>query len=66
MKEKKKKVQSKSRLDQIRDQSTMPKNTLYVTGFTRESKAVDLAPEFEKYVSSIHRWIDHSHPHTPR
>lgn len=29
----------------------MPKNTLYVTGFTRESKAVDLAPEFEKYVS---------------
>ncbi|CAH2353592.1 hypothetical protein CLIB1423_11S03224 [[Candida] railenensis] len=27
----------------------MPKNTLYVTGFTRESKAVDLAPEFEKY-----------------
>ncbi|GBL47869.1 hypothetical_protein [Candidozyma auris] len=27
----------------------MPKNTLYVTGFTKESKAADLAPEFEKY-----------------
>lgn len=29
---------------------TMPRNTLYVTGFTRESKAADLAPDFEKYV----------------
>lgn len=28
----------------------MPKNTLYVTGFTKESKAADLAPDFEKYV----------------
>lgn len=28
----------------------MPKNTLYVTGFSKESKAADLAPEFEKYV----------------
>ncbi|SGZ57228.1 CIC11C00000004223 [Sungouiella intermedia] len=27
----------------------MPKNTLYVTGFTKESKAADLAPDFEKY-----------------
>ncbi|RCK54473.1 Pre-mRNA-splicing factor srp1 [Candida viswanathii] len=27
----------------------MPKNTLYVTGFTRESKAADLAPDFEKF-----------------
>ncbi|RKP32974.1 hypothetical protein METBISCDRAFT_25170 [Metschnikowia bicuspidata] len=27
----------------------MPKNTLYVTGFTRETKAADLAPDFEKY-----------------
>lgn len=26
----------------------MPKNTLYVTGFSRESKAADLAPDFEK------------------
>ncbi|PVH13550.1 uncharacterized protein CXQ87_001656 [Candidozyma duobushaemuli] len=26
----------------------MPKNTLYVTGFTKESKAADLAPDFEK------------------
>ncbi|PVH22036.1 hypothetical protein CXQ85_004705 [Candidozyma haemuli] len=25
----------------------MPKNTLYVTGFTKESKAADLAPDFE-------------------
>ncbi|KAG7662271.1 uncharacterized protein J8A68_004165 [[Candida] subhashii] len=27
----------------------MPKNTLYVTGFSKESKAADLAPDFEKY-----------------
>ncbi|RLV91484.1 hypothetical protein JA1_003858 [Spathaspora sp. JA1] len=27
----------------------MPKNTLYVTGFSRESKAADLAPDFEKF-----------------
>ncbi|OBA19800.1 hypothetical protein METBIDRAFT_79157 [Metschnikowia bicuspidata var. bicuspidata NRRL YB-4993] len=27
----------------------MPQNTLYVTGFTRETKAADLAPDFEKY-----------------
>lgn len=30
----------------------MPKNTLYVTGFAKESKAADLAPDFEKYVPS--------------
>ncbi|KAM9887382.1 hypothetical protein OXX79_013680, partial [Metschnikowia pulcherrima] len=27
----------------------MPQNTLYVTGFSRETKAADLAPDFEKY-----------------
>lgn len=28
----------------------MPQKTLYVTGFSKESKAADLAPDFEKYV----------------
>lgn len=28
----------------------MPLDTLYVTGFSKESKAADLAPDFEKYV----------------
>lgn len=27
----------------------MPRNTLYVTNFSREAKAADLAPDFEKY-----------------
>lgn len=31
----------------------MPKNTLYVTGFSKDSKAADLAPDFEKYVPSF-------------
>lgn len=36
--------------DSLANHSTMPKNTLYVTGFTKETKAADLAPDFEKYV----------------
>lgn len=36
--------------DSLANYSTMPKNTLYVTGFTKETKAADLAPDFEKYV----------------
>ncbi|KAK6465002.1 hypothetical protein DFJ63DRAFT_316152 [Scheffersomyces coipomensis] len=27
----------------------MPKNTLYVTGFNKDTKAADLAPDFEQY-----------------
>lgn len=37
----------------------MPKNTLYVTGFTKESKAADLAPDFEKYVVSSRFSLTH-------